>query len=97
MPSDYLVAISVQLLWKAESDTCLTEAVACWAVAFGHYRPFTTSRSKGAGLQFSIGVDLDGSPKLASRLVATKAVITASKACGPSLSTANAAAMGPVA
>jgi len=35
MPSDYLVAISVQLLWKAESDTCLTEAVACWAVAFG--------------------------------------------------------------
>ncbi len=40
MPSDYLVAISVQLLWKAESDTCLTEAVACWAVAFGQKLPF---------------------------------------------------------
>jgi len=39
MPSDYLVAISVQLLWKAESDTCLTEAVACWAVAFGQKPP----------------------------------------------------------
>lgn len=40
MPSDYLVAISVQLLWKAESDTCLTEAVACWAVAFGQKQSF---------------------------------------------------------
>lgn len=35
MPSDYLVSVSVQLLLKAESDTCLTEAVARWAAAFG--------------------------------------------------------------
>jgi len=45
MPSDYLVAISVQLLWKAESDTCLTEAVACWAVAFGQKRPLISWQS----------------------------------------------------
>lgn len=44
MPSDYLVAISVQLLWKAESDTCLTEAVACWAVAFGQELPIGAAR-----------------------------------------------------
>jgi len=35
MPSDYLVSVSVQLLLKAESDTCLPEAVACWPAAFG--------------------------------------------------------------